>query len=162
MMGDDQDDIQPEGSEPDIEAGLGAISDALDDAALVLGDEELTSRLATDDDNMHLQTENQCLQASLDRAESMLEILTCLGKELIGGSDKLVEEVEHLRGRLAYYADTENWECPRCHGHDWLNCGLTRWIGPGEHGYSIAHGDLKATRNQSAMLDAAKENGADV
>lgn len=48
------------------------------------------------------------------------------------------------RKALGHYADAANWECPRCHGRDELNCCMCHWVGSGEHAAEIARDALAA------------------
>ena len=51
------------------------------------------------------------------------------------------------RKALEVYADSKNWVCPRClnaDNPDPINCGMMRWIGPGEHGYETASAALNS------------------
>lgn len=56
-------------------------------------------------------------------------------------------ENERLRGALEIYASADNWECPRCHKKDAINCHMGRYCGPCNeedgHGWDIARAALK-------------------
>lgn len=67
----------------------------------------------------------------------------------------LRSQVDELAGALQVYADRNNWNCPRCHKIDPINCFMGHWTGPcEEHAYEVAEAALSNPAIAQQLADA--------